>query len=316
MTAGLFRDDAAIAALGGKLDHTDAGSSSHWREMHQALRFKDGEIAFAVGFGGFRARPSGLRWALERLLQIPYRRMAAAFPQFERLDRLADSITERQGRAYDLDVLRQSITLAMLYQKASEAFSSSLPILVIGDGFGSMTSLIVGGRPGARVILINLTQTLLADLISIRKALPHVGVALVENAESLQAARGDNDVQIIALRADDYALIADVHLALAINIASMQEMRPDTVAAYFDVMRRGTANGLLFYTCNRVEKTLPDGEVSRFLDYPWLSGDRIYFHGSCPWHQKFYRTKPPSYHPYDGDHYHRLALLAPAGEGN
>lgn len=314
MTAGLFKDDAAIAELAGKLEHTDAGSSSHWREMHRALRFEDGRIAFAVGFGGFRVRPSGLRWMLERLLQRPYRRMAAAFPEFERLDCLADSITERQGRAYDLDVLRQSITLAMLYQEAPGAFSSSLPILVIGDGFGSMTSLIVGARPGACVILINLTQTLLADLISIRKALPNVGVALVEDAESLQAALAD-DAQVIALRADSHALIADVQLALAINIASMQEMRQDTVAAYFGVMRRGAANGVLFYTCNRVEKTLPDGEVSRFLDYPWSADDRIYFHGSCPWHEKFYTTRPPSYRPYDGDHYHRLALLAPIGEG-
>ncbi len=313
-TKGLFRDEAAIAELASKLNHTDVGSSSHWREMHRSLRFEDGKIAAAVGFGGFRRRPTLFRGGLERLLQQPYRSMARGFPAFPAIDDLANRITHRQGRAYDLDVLRQAITLAMLMKEVPEAFSTQRPILVIGDGFGSLASLIAAAQPGARVLLINLTQTLLADLISIKNGLPGTALALAEDAESLRTAL-DDDIRIIALRADNWELIAQVQLAAAINIASMQEMRPDTVAAYFEVMRRSSPEGVIFYTCNRAEKTLPGGEVSRFMDYPWSERDRIYFHGFCPWHEKYYASRPPFYRSYDGAHYQRLALLSPIGGG-
>jgi hypothetical protein len=311
--SGLFRNDAAISELASKLDTLDAGSSSHWQEMHRTLRFENGRVVSAVGFGGFRSRPSGLRLALERLLQLPYRMMAREFPAFHIVDRLADTITERQQRAYDLDVLRQSITLAMLMREIPDAFVQQKPILVIGDGFGSLTSLIVGAGIGSKVILINLTQTLLADLIFVRLGLPGVSFALVEDAQSLETALEDG-TQIIALRADSFRLLESVKLSAAVNIASMQEMRSEQISEYFSVMRIGNPEGIWFYTCNRSEKTLPGGEISRFLEYPWSDADVVRFHSSCPWHQRYYTTRPPSYRRYDGDHLHRLALLRTSAE--
>jgi hypothetical protein len=73
---------------------------------------------------------------------------------------------------------------------------------------------------------------------------------------------------------------------LAINIASMQEMRPPEIARYFDVIRNRAE---LFYCANRVEKWLSDEIGSadgasarrdypvRFHDYPWGNCEDIFY---------------------------------------
>jgi hypothetical protein len=43
-----------------------------------------------------------------------------------------------------------------------------------------------------------------------------------------------------------------------------------------------------FYCCNREEKTLSDGTITRFKDYPWNSLDNIQIDDLCPWHQQYY----------------------------
>ena len=73
--------------------------------------------------------------------------------------------------------------------------------------------------------------------------------------------------------ASDHQLLQKCPIDVFINIASMQEMDPPVVKAYFDDMRAVAVNRqLLFYCCNRQEKQLPDGTVSRFADYPWRLG--------------------------------------------
>ncbi len=238
--------------------------------------------------------------------------MGSAFRAFPDIDRVADAITARQGRAYDLDVLRQTITLALLMEAVPDAFYNRRIVLVIGDGFGTLTSLMLAIDKTIRVALINLTQTLLADLVMLRQGVPDAGVALVENAAAFRTAFADPALRVIALRADHKALLHEIPLALAVNIASMQEMRPDTIAAYFDLMRRLTTVALPFYFCNREEKHLPGGEISRFADYPWQSDDHVIIDEPCPWHQHFYKFRPPFFCPYHGPHRHRLAWLAPA----
>ena len=309
---GLFRDHEAIAKLTQHIHETDSGSSSHWRAMHRQFRFKDGCIVAAVGFGGYQRRPRGAKRLAHRLLQRVYRRMGSAFRAFPDIDQVADAITARQDRAYDLDVLRQTITLALLMETVPEAFYNHRIVLVIGDGFGSLTSLMLSADKSIRIALINLTQTLLADLVMLRRGVPDAGVALVENAAALRTAFADPALRVVAIRADHQALLQEVPLALAVNIASMQEMRPDTIATYFDLMRRLPTAPLPFYCCNREEKHLPGGEISRFADYPWQSDDHVVIDEVCPWHQHFYTFRPPFYYPYHGPHRHRLAWLAPA----
>ncbi len=54
---------------------------------------------------------------------------------------------------------------------------------------------------------------------------------------------------------------------------------------------------LLFYCCNHQEKKLPDGNISRFADYPW-GDDQLIVDSLFPWHQNYYSIIPPFYRAY------------------
>jgi hypothetical protein len=63
-----------------------------------------------------------------------------------------------------------------------------------------------------------------------------------------------------------------------------------------------------FYCCNREEKTLPDGSIIRFADYPWGRNSMI-IDELCPWYQQYLSSKPPFHRPFDGPTMHRLVKL-------
>jgi hypothetical protein len=245
------------------------------------------------------------------LLQVPIRRHGGAYPAFRRIDALAREIAGRQGRIYDLGMLRQALTVAYVDSRIGLAATEG-SFLVVGDGYGMLTALLLAAFPGRTVILANLTQTLLADFIFIRRALPDRVLMLASDdagfAEALQRARGG----VIGLRADDQALAAAARVAVAFNVVSMQEMTPAVIAAYFDTLRRTPGPPTWFYCCNRAEKTLPDGTVVRFDDFPWRPADEIAEDGLCPWHRYYYAPAWPIYRAYDGPTRHRLARLAKA----
>jgi hypothetical protein len=76
-------------------------------------------------------------------------------------------------------------------------------------------------------------------------------------------------------------------------------MRTSTVESYF-------------YCVNREEKTLPDGSVIRFNDYPWQSSEITGWggiDGLCPWYQEYPSSRPPFWKPFDGTHLNRLIKL-------
>ena len=48
------------------------------------------------------------------ILQIPFRLMGIKLKGFWAIDKMAKGIAERQGRAYDCDLMRHTLTMAML----------------------------------------------------------------------------------------------------------------------------------------------------------------------------------------------------------
>ena len=114
---------------------------------------------------------------------------------------------------------------------------------------------------------------------------------------------------VIAIQASNYAILKDCPIDLAINIASMQEMNPENIRNYFDDDVVASTGDLAFYCCNREEKTLPDGTITRFKEYPWNSLDIILIDEVCPWYQQYYLYIPPFYRHYDGPHRHQLRNL-------
>jgi len=239
------------------------------------------------------------------------------------IDRCAEKITRTQGRAHDIDVIRQSLTLSLIASR-TQAVGPSKTVAVIGDGFGSMTTLLLETDSAARVILVNLSRTLLVDLWYYRLWVGaeafEQAVRLVRTSEEMAEAIARTDSsneyapRVIALRAQDHALLRECPLDLALNLVSFQEMDPPVIGEYFDDLRAVAAQRpLVFYCCNREEKRLPDGTVTRFAEYPWSDSDQVIMDGLCPWHQEYCSVRPPFYRSYDGPIRHRMVVLSANG---
>lgn len=308
----MLLDDHAIDHLATMLGEVDETYSSLWREQVADIRFENGELTSLTGFGSWEPRHSRLKGIVHHLLQEPYRRHGRGLPLFPLDERAGAEIAAAQNRNYNLDILRQVVTLAFLRQHVPEAVAGNEGFtVVIGDGFGTFSSLMLKRAPQARVVMINLPQVLLADVLYLRRCCPDVHVALVENEAQLQAAMADPSLRAIALCARHYDLLRAIPMGLAVNIVSMQEMDLPIIGGYFEAMRHSARPWPAFYCCNREEKALPNGTVTRFRDYPWQPDDRILVNELCAWNQDYYSTRPPFYRPYDGPIRHRLLRLAP-----
>lgn len=317
----MYSGNKAIDYLASEIQKDDVGESSHWKMYHSDFKYTGVGFEGIQGFGGNAKSYKGLTKILHTKLQGRFRKMGKDYKNFDVIDNLASDITEKQGRAYDLDVLRQSLTLAFLTDKLSEINNSpNTTACLIGDGFASMTSLILASGFTNTVILVNLTKTLLVDLHYLKLWMGDSGfessVDLVTDLKSITAAlskkssKSDDKFTVIAIQAENHELLRHCPIDIAINIASMQEMNPSTIAEYFEDFRMiATVRELYFYCCNREEKMLPDGTITRFSEYPWNKNDIIINDELCPWHQQYYVSKPPFYHKYDGPIRQRLAVL-------
>lgn len=159
------------------------------------------------------------------------------------------------------------------------------------------------------MIVINLTPNLLVDAVFIKKSVPNMDIVLAENATEYSDALESNDLRTVLIQADKAELIRYGKISLVINIASMQEMNHGCIQEYFNFIRTSKISATYFYCENRVEKTLPDGTIVKFVEYPWHPKDQILTDGLCPWHQYYYCPRPPFYFPYGGPTQHRLVLL-------
>ena len=116
------------------------------------------------------------------------------------------------------------------------------------------------------------------------------------------------DYSTILLEAEQYELLNKLPISLFINIASMQEMNMPVIQKYFEYMRTSTVKSY-FYCCNREEKTLSDGNVIKFSNYPWNEDERIIIDEPCPWYQRYPSNFPPFWRDFIGTHLHRLIKL-------
>jgi hypothetical protein len=211
--------------------------------------------------------------------------------------------------------------LAYLKNKIPSQVSAGSIACVIGDGFATMTSLLIRSKSAKIVILVNLNKTLMVDLWFLKSWMADTtfekNVILVTDKKSLiNAINNENDTcesfgKVIAIQAENHYLIKECNIDIAINIASMQEMNPHVINDYFDDLRvAAKKNKTYFYCANRESKELPDGTFTRFEDYPWLDSDIVILDELCPWHRNYYKFIPPSYNLYDGPIRHRLVELS------
>jgi putative sugar O-methyltransferase len=307
--------------LSEEIKKNDPGSSSHWNKFHSDFEFTGEGFKGLKGFGGTSKPYTGLQYLMSQVLQEKFRRIGKLNKSFLPIEKTFKGILEQQGRAFDLDVLRQIITVSYLKDQIPNKLSPSSTTVIIGDGFSTMATLLLANNFAKTVILVNLNKTLLVDLwylkIFFGDEMFKKSVKLITDMSDLQSLENTGDserTRVIAIQASNHEILKYCPIDLAINIASMQEMDPQYIRNYFDDLYAVAAKrDLDFYCCNREEKTLPDGTVTRFKDYPWNSLDGIHLNELCPWHNEYYCWIPPFYRPYDGPHRHQLRKLN--GEG-
>jgi hypothetical protein len=116
----MYSGQAAIDFPALEAYKSDPEASSHWKMFTSDFRFTGKEFSGLGGFGG-RGKPySGLRLWLSKLLQKRFRNCGDAYANFKEIDSHALALTKKQVREYDLDVLRQALTLAFLQDKAPD----------------------------------------------------------------------------------------------------------------------------------------------------------------------------------------------------
>lgn len=296
-------------------DDASSGMSSHWREFSSrfsATVGEDGRLELSgYGFGDCRWQNARhrlfdtlTRWT--HLRHLPHR--AALDDRYQSAARVVRAMSLDPT----FDVFRQVCTADLIVR----ALGSHVPsrILMVGDGYGVLGTLLKIQYPKAQVVFVDLGKTLLFQAHHVGRALPHVQQSLIAPSTETWPETG-----VVFCPADHAARIGDVAADVAINVASMQEMTPDTIAAYFAVLRRSLGTSGLFYCCNRERKVLPGGEVAEFLAYPWRETDDILLDEPCPWHQYYLAPRGfgwwgsvpvPFLQRYDGVHRHRLVRFA------
>jgi putative sugar O-methyltransferase len=216
------------------------------------------------------------------------------------LIKAAKDIASRTGRVFSYDMARMLKTIELLVARTGSL--NGKRIAIIGDGYGTLGSLVKVLFPESRVVFINLGRTLAFDAFYSNLAVP-------QHSHQLTDGPGIDDCSedftyIEAEKVFSLPLRADIF----VNIASMQEMDPDVVRRYFDLIMQ-QSEGTYFYCCNRLEKSLPDGTVSRFFDYGWKAENKILVDELCPWYQEAPMNRPPFRYRFDGPTHHRLIVV-------
>ena len=115
--------------------------SSHWQKM-------------LVGFDGSPESLNGVaqlsrrtRNPVHRLFQGRHLAMGRAFLRFDLFLKAGRTVAKRHGRAFDLNMLRQCLTLGLLDRHGVANDGSHF--LIIGDGYAAMSSIIMEAMPRA-----------------------------------------------------------------------------------------------------------------------------------------------------------------------
>lgn len=302
----MIKGRAIISKLSERISIKESVSSSHWDKYHENFRYELNSLRGVQGFGHLNRNYGFISDYIHKFFQKKYRKIVSQNFLFKQIDDSAFKITKTQNRANNLDVLRQSLTLDFLNHKID--FKKINQTVIIGDGFGTMTTLLLENKLSKQIILVNLRKTLLVDLLYINKIIGEKRfdeeVILVEDIKNLS--KIEDNHKIIALEAENYNILSFLEKDLVLNIASFQEMDLAVIINYFKYLYKQKSKSFYFYLCNREEKFLPDGSLIRFKDYPFNPNDIIITDELCPWHQDFYSFKPPFIRLYDGPTRHQL----------
>lgn len=305
----MIKGEIIISKLSNTIYKKETVSSSHWNKYHENFRYELNSLKGVEGFGHINKNYGFFSDFIHKVFQTKYRNISSKSSFFKQIDLSASEISKSQKRANNLDVLRQTLTIDFLNQKID--FKKINRTLIIGDGFGTMTTLLMENKLSKQIFLVNLRKTLLVDLLYLKIIIGdkrfEEEVILLDNKNDVTKIKANH--KVIAIEAENYNILRVIDKDLVLNIASFQEMDLVVIKNYFKFLYTQKNKSFYFYLCNREEKFLPDGSLIRFKDYPFKTKDLLIIDELCPWHQDFYTFRPPFKRLYDGPTRHQLRIV-------
>lgn len=294
--------------------------SSYWKyyQNRVEIQMKDGRVESLAGitFGHFQTSSiinKAFSWLtiVSYLWKLPNRREICS------LMKTSLGVIKRMGLFFPYEGFRQMCALVLIrrYLKAT----NKINVVIIGDGYGFLCSLIKEIYPDSRILLIDIGRTLLFQAYYCGKLHPDAAHYLVTPSPELVPNQRDYD--FVYCPAENLKLLDSFLFDLAINTISMQEMNKETIEFYFDYLRQHMVSQNLFYYCNREYKELPSGDGVEFLKYPWSENDVHLVDEYSPWHTyflsygkakngpKLLNFRIPFINYFDGSIRHRLTVL-------
>jgi len=282
-----------------------AYTSSHWQRFGRetVVERRGKRLVFrGVQFGAVYERHPARR-LLRVLERASYRSVTNSLQSYPRVWWTATRLARECAFGLTFDIWKSAVALSVLMDHWSAAQLSPTTVALIGDGYGFFGALMHRLLPGARLYCMDLPKILAFQVRTHETADP-------EAALSFLSARGAGKADITFVLPQEVERVEE-DIDCAVNIASMQEMNPFTIAAYFAFLRRRSTSRSRFYCVNRLSKTLPGGEGVRFHAYPWCEDDEVFIDGPCPYYTHFLSFQTPWVNAFDGMHMHRLVRLAP-----
>lgn len=273
---------------------TQGYASSHWEHYRSFFNIRDSEDGIihsidGVGFGSCKYRSTAHRildnlCVFSHFLYLTHRK--ELFSVFSKIRHIVNKI----GLSPTLDVFRQACTLWLLSKYIEQLqITSSLQLIVIGDGYGVFSTLFKNHYPDCGITLVDLPETLMIQSINCQKVYPEARHTVVEyDSDGIHS--GFN-----YCTPDNIGKLSFHRFHIAVNVASFQEMSNKMISSYFGILRETLHQDNLFYCCNREKKTMPDGEVTQINKYPWLADDMVLLDELCPWYHYFFGRYPSKY---------------------
>ncbi len=258
-----------------------AHTSLVWQQYGAEVVAKQEDGALRLRPAGFASLPRPtLRgravWAVERSLHARATRSLESFPEVWRsAQRLARDL---RGGA-NFHVFKFACALAVLTDHWRRHGLSPKTFALIGDGEGFLGALIGRRHPEARLYYVDLPRQLVFQAATQERANPGRSLGVPAREGALQA-------RCVFVPPGEIEAVRET-VDCAINIDSMQEMRPESIAAYFAFLRRRSAPASRFYCVNRERKAWIVGEAAVFEAYPWQAEDTVLLDGPYPYHRWF-----------------------------
>lgn len=281
--------------------------SSHWKKFGAKIDVQidqSGELKALKGYGfGDLEKPHFLSKILKYLCNFSYFITSPHKKDLVFLSKKARPNLKKIESFLSYDCFRQLCSLCTIRQHFNFGEKESFDILVIGDGYGFLSSVLKSVYPKSRITLIDIGKVLLFQARNLQVIHPEASHRLFNGTGNIE------ESDFLYVPAEKSQEIRNKKYRLIINIASFQEMNYETIDTYFNLLRSNAAKDNLFYCCNRQRKVLFEDEVIEFSKYPWHFEDNHLVDEICPFYRYYFSARFPFIRKFDGPIRHRVTNL-------